>query len=366
MKSLFDDFFASQSKKPVVGVDIGGHSIKFTEIHLPEGKALSEGAKPIIVAFGSQKLPPNVFSGSLPVKKEVIGECLVKLFETHQVDTNRISFSLPCSAVFTKKISVTKSVADNLESNIAFEASNYIPHRIDAINLDYQILGESGGMTDVLLVAVKHEILDVYRQIFELIDLEPVIADVESLACFNVFELSCKESLNKTIALLDIGYRHTTVSIINNGSYILSGDLSLGSKNYVDALMQALDLNSDQAELLLKGKEVPGTSLSLIDETIDKITEYVASELQRQIGFFWNGAGLETQVAELWLTGGGSRVPRFQSELRSRLNTPCHLIDSSSSFEFSTDLKAPISEEEISSYNLCLGLGLRRSSDKQV
>jgi len=366
MKSLFDDFFASQSKKPVVGVDIGGHSVKFTEIQLPEGKALSEGAKPLILAYGSKKLPPNVFSGSLPVKKEVIGECILDLFETHQVDTTRISFSLPCSAVFTKKISVSKSVADNLASNIVFEASNYIPHRIDAINLDYQILGESGGMIDVLLVAVKHEILDVYRQIFEVIGLEPVIADVESLACFNIFEVSTKDSLNKTIALLDLGYRHTTVSIINNGSYILSGDVAVGSKNYMDALMQALDLNSDQAELLLKGKEVPGASLSLVDDTVDKITDYVASELQRQIGFFWNGAGVDTQVAELWLTGGGARIPRFQSELRSRLNTPSYLLDSSSCFEFSTDLKTPISEEDISSYNLCLGLGLRRSSDKQA
>ncbi|HMO18014.1 MAG TPA: type IV pilus assembly protein PilM [Oligoflexia bacterium] len=371
---FFEEIFGAQSKKPVVGVDIGSHSIKVAELKKPsldKGKTAEIKPKPEITAIGTAKLPANAFQGAMPSKKEVIGDVLIELLESKKIDTKRVAFSLPSSAVFTKKISLSKTAAENLEANITFEASNYIPHRIDAINLDYYVLDDSGSSTtDVLLVAVKHEILDTYRSIFELAGLEPVIADVESFAAYNCFELSLSDALSasreKTIALVDFGFRHSTITLIHKGLYLMSGDLAVGCKNYLEAIKSGLDVNQEQSEILLSGGVVPGTDTSIVGETIDKTTAHVVSELQRQIGFFWNGAGIDSMVEEVWLLGGGVKVPRLKEEINSNLGMACQTPDIISAFNITEAANRALDASDVPVYAVALGLGLRRSSDKTL
>ncbi len=358
MLPILQNIFSPQHKKPLVGIDIGSHTLKFAEL------LLKDSAKPEINSFGFAKLPKDAFTGSMPAKKDVIGKAVLDLFEKHQLETKRVSFALPSSAVFTKRISLSKSAAENLESNITFEASNYIPHRIDAINLDYQILDDSGAMAEVLLVAVKHEILDAYREIFDGIGLESVIADVESFACQNILEFTQPELHKKTLALLDIGQRHTTVTLLKDGIFLLSGDVGSGVRQYYDALVAALDISVDQAGILLQGGAVPGADAALVNETIDKTTETVVSELQRQMGFFWNGTGIDSLIEQVVLLGGGAHVPRLKDEIGTQLGAPCTFMEVGSAFDFSSDARELWKDEYSSIMALALGLGIRRSGDR--
>jgi type IV pilus assembly protein PilM len=358
MISSLQEIFSPQFRKPLIGVDIGSHSLKFAEI------LLKESEKPEVLSFGHTKIPKDVFIGSMPAKKDVIGKAILELFEEKQVETKRVSFALPSSAVFTKRISLSKAAAENLESNIEFEASNYIPHRIDAINLDYQILDDSGSMAEVLLVAVKHEILDAYREIFESVGLEGVIADVESFAAQNILEFTNPEMHKKTVALLDIGYRHITVTLLKDGIFLLSGDVGSGVRQYYDALVSALEISMDQAGILLEGGTVPGADASLVQETIDKTSEKIVAELQKQMGFFWNGAGIDSMIEQVVVIGGGSHVPQLSDEIASHLGAPCASLDLGSAFDFSAVCRDSWNEGLSSSMALAMGLGIRRSGDR--
>lgn len=358
MISIFKDIFSPQHRKPLVGLDIGSHAIKFVEL------SLQEQDKPEILSFGMANLPKDSFAGSVPAKKDLIGQAILDLFAANHIETKRISFALPSSAVFIKRISLSKSAAENLKNNIEFEASNYIPHRIDAINLDYQILDDSGAMTEVLLVAVKHEIIDAYKEIFDGIGLEGVIADVESFASQNIIEVLRKDLSGKTFAILDIGQRHITVTLVKDGVFFLSGDVSSGVRQYYDALMSSLEISFEQAGILLKGGTVPGADSALVNETIDKVTESLVAELQRQMGFFWNGAGGNKSLEEIIILGGGSYVPRLKPEIQAQFEVPCTQLDVSSVFNFSGDCKSKMTEDVSSSVALACGLGLRRSGDR--
>lgn len=361
MLSFLQDIFSPQYKKPLVGVDIGSHSIKFSEINIKDGNS-----KPQLVSYGISKLPSDAFRGAMPSKKEAIGKSILDIFEEKEVETRRIAFALPSSAVFTKRISISKSAAENLATNIEFEASNYIPHRIDAINLDYQILDDSGAMTDVLLVAVKHDILDAYTEIFESAGFESVIADVESFACQNILEFAQTDLHKKIVAVIDFGYRHSTVTLLKNGIFLLAGDVGVGVRNYYDTLVAALDISMDQAGIILNGGTVPGANAALISETIDKTTETVVTDLQRQISFFWSSTGIDGLIEHIVLLGGGAHIPRVIHGVGGQLGMACSKIKLAEAFDFSAKVKESWKEEYEPVLALSLGLSLRRSGDRSL
>lgn len=357
MESTFSEIFFSQSKKPLVGIDIGSSFIKFAEVQLVENE------KPLIRSLGKIKLPSDIFTGAIPTKKEQLSDLIFKLFEQHQVETKRVAFSLPSSAVFTKIISLSKSDAENLDSTIAFEASNYIPHRIDAINLDYQIIDNSGSMTEVLLVAVKHDILNAYREVFQHIGIEPVIADVDSFCCQNAFEMSVDSFDQKTVGIIDLGFRHMSVTLAHKGKYVLSGDMGVGIKQYIDALIESLEISPEQAENYLIGENT-NVNEAIANETRDRVSENIISEITKQIEFFWNGAEIDKNIDEIWITGGGANVANLPQEISTALKLPCHMLNASSVFTMD-EAKSSMSEKEKVLYNLALSLSTRRLSDKE-
>lgn len=360
MKIPFERYFVSQRTKPIIGVDIGSSSIKFAEIALVDNKAE-------LINVGTIPTPENAVVGSNISKPDLIANALVTLFDSHKVETRRVAFSIPSASVFTKRISLSKAAAANLASNILFEAGNYIPHRMDAVHVDYQVIDASGANTEVLLVAVKKDLLHPYQKIFTDIGFEAVIADVETFAVCNVFDrvVDPDKKILPTV-IIDIGFRHTTVSVMHKGSYVLSGEVNIGIKNYVTSLIENLSVTPDQAVSLLSGIKMQDVDEVLYNENIDRVTDYVATELHRQTGFFWNGAGTNQSIAQVFLSGGGARISSLVTDLKSRFGVPCEFLLVGNAIEVSPSIDVGYVKELNLPLNVALGLALRRSSDKEV
>lgn len=360
MKIPFERYFISQRTKPVVGLDIGSYSIKFAEVSL-------ENSKPTLINLGSIKTPDNSVSGANITKPELIADAVLKLFQSHQVTTKRVAFSLPAASIFAKRVSMPKASAANLATNIEFEASNYIPHRMDAVYVDYQIIGESGNNVDVLIVAARKELISPYQKILLDLGLEPVIADVESFAACNAFEKLAGDSIkNRSTAVVDIGYRHTTVSILNDGKFILSGEINVGVKNYLNSLIDNLKVTQDQATLLISGIKIPEVDEVLFHENVDRVTDTIGSEIYKQIGFFWTGAVSDQSLEQIYFTGGGSKISNLILDIKSRASIPCEVINFSNKIDIGKDIDPKLLDDLGATLGVAIGLSLRRTSDKEV
>ena len=94
---------------------------------------------------------------------------------------------LPGPSVFTKRIKVPKVDESELLSSVQFEAANYIPHNIQAVKLDYAVIKEVGkDSLEVLVVAVKNEIIDSYTDAVMMAGIQVGIADVDFFALQNI------------------------------------------------------------------------------------------------------------------------------------------------------------------------------------
>jgi type IV pilus assembly protein PilM len=309
--------------------------------------------------------PAGAVANNSVVRAEQVAQTIRGLLEANEMKGRKAIFAVPGPAAFTKKISIGRSTIKELTQNIAFEAGNYIPHSIDAVHLDFQVIKAHGKANiDVLLVAVKNEIVSSFVSAIEQAGLEPAIADVDYFALENMFELNYPEEKDKTVALVNIGSRFSSVSIMSGGESLFSGDVGVGGRLYTDTLCETLGMQPAQAEQVKAGVALEGFDENLVHETRDRTTEHLASELHRQIGFFWNAAATDKSIEAIYLCGGASQVPGLVEELNSKTGMTCSLMKTFRGVEWSDSFDEEFIGEIGLSMGVGVGLAIRRLGDK--
>ena len=358
MAGLLDSILGRGKKEHFVSVDIGSSSIKMMEFDV-------SGSSPRLVSACVAPTPAGAINNNIIVRPDQVAAAIRALVDANEIKATKATFSIPGPTAFTKKVILGMSKLQDLKENIAFEASNYIPHKIEAVHLDFQVLRVvNQSNIEVLLVAVKNEVLGSYLNAIEQSGLEPAIADVDFFALENMFELNYPEEKSQTVALVDVGAKYANVSIYQNGMNLFAGDVSVGARLYTDALCETLGLDPKVAERAKSGEYPDGVDPNLIRETLDRTTDHISSELQRQIGFFWNAAATDRPLDAIYVTGGGTQIGGLIDELGAKTGVrvariePFKLVDVSGGFdqEFLGEIAPQM--------GVCVGLSLRRFSDK--
>lgn len=356
---VLDELLGRESRDPFVAVDIGTSGIKVIEFDM-------FGDKPRLVALGSAATPAGAISNNLIAKPQAVALAIRSLLDQNDIKARKAVVALPGPSVFSKKVTVGYIEPRELDAQIRFEAGNYIPHKLDAVKLDYQVLKVNGTSSiDVLLVAVKNEIIESYVVTLEQAGLEPAIADVDYFALENMFELNYPEERSKTVALVNIGARYSAVTILKNGESLFTGDVGVGGRLYTDALCEHLGLQPADAERAKSGHVPLGVDEQLVHDTLERTTEHVSSELQRQIGFYWNAAATDTAIEAIYISGGASQVPGLFSELGAKTGIPCLPVEPFRNVEWSGSFDRELVAEMSPVMSVGAGLALRRFRDKR-
>ncbi|MBI2531544.1 MAG: type IV pilus assembly protein PilM [Deltaproteobacteria bacterium] len=166
-----------------VALDIGSSSIKMVE-------TVIEDSAYRVVHLGVLSLPAKAIQNNLVVDQAPVIETIRRLIQENGVTSNKVISAVPGRAVIMKKIQMPMQEENELEANIEFEANSVIPENLDNVNLDYQVLNltDGGRKLDVLLVAVKKEIVNSYTDVIQAAGLTPAILDVDYFALENMYE----------------------------------------------------------------------------------------------------------------------------------------------------------------------------------
>jgi type IV pilus assembly protein PilM len=346
-------------KESLISIDIGSSGIKLLELDMT-------GEKPSLVNLGMVPLTGEVFANNVITKTEKVSEQIASLLETNAITDKRVVVAIPGPSVFTKKIKMAKMSPAELHTNIYFEAGNFIPHNIDAVRMDYHVLGESGkNQLDVLVVAVKNEIIDSFLNTMSMSGLETAVVDVDYFALQNMFELCYPELKSKTIALINIGARYSSINICRNGDSLFTGDIVVGGRLFTEAIAESTGLSVDEAEKLKKkGATAKTPDIETMQDVIDKKVEYVASEFNRQLSFFWNASGSDEGIDQILLTGGGSQIPGLVEELSEKTGIECSIINPFKGVHCGETFDKAYIAEMGPLMSINVGLAIRQPGDK--
>lgn len=343
----------------LLSVDIGSNSIKISQIDL-------SGHKPRLVAAALAPTPAGAFKSHVIIRPKEVAETVKALVSSNEISTTKVVTAVPGPTAFIKRVTMGYLPLRELETNLAFEASNYIPHSLSAVRLDFQVIrAEEGGSMEVMLVAVKNEVVESLLETLILADLDPVILDVDYFAFETLFEQCYPDQKGKMVALVDLGSRFSTVNLLQGGTSLFHGDVSVGGRVYTDALCEAIEVKPREAEMLKRGEAVDGVDATLVKETIERTNDHVASELHRQLGFFWNACSTDEPIEQIYLSGGGCMLGSLRDELTSRTGIDCEVVNPFAKLEVGDEFDTEYLSEIAPFMTQSLGLAFRRLGDKK-
>jgi type IV pilus assembly protein PilM len=346
-------------KEGYVAFDIGSSSVKMVEAAVDKS-----GCR--LLNVGLLPLPQGAVQNNMVVEGRLVAEAIRKLIQQNGVRSNKVISAVPGRAVIIKKLQMPRQDDDELEANVEFEANKLVPENLENVNLDYQVLGylEDGNKMEVLLVAVKKEIVNSFTDVIEAAGLTPAIIDVDYFAMESMYETNYEpQAAGEVIGLIHVGARYTSINVLSNGISTFTGDLPVGGEEFTDSLRRATQISGEQAETfkvtgLLEGKK--GSDLGAL---LRSSAESLAEDVQRTLSLY-GAIASEEGIRSIYLTGGGAKVVGLTSVMAEKLGVPVQMAEPFRNFRLSKNVDKTSLEDLAPLLGVAVGLAIRRPDDR--
>ena len=341
-------------RKSSIGLDIGSGYLKVVQLKDTKGGYELE-------LFDMLPLPPElIVDGSIIDSLRLI-DSLKELLKKAKIKTKDAVISIAGhSSVIIKRVSLPEMSEEELSESIKFEAEQYIPFDIEDVNLDFQILGpkEEAGQMDVMLVAVKKDIINEYLSVVKEAGLNPLIVDVNSFALENIYEVSYEIEPDKNIAIVNIGASTINMNILKGGISVFTRDSAVGSNLHTEALQREFNLTYETAERLKKGEAVENVSPQDAFSVMDLASEEIIGEVNRSLEYF------HEDINEVILSGGCALVKDFPKLLAEKIGIEVKVMEPLKNIKIPKRFDITYIEEMVPMATVAVGLALRRPGDR--
>jgi type IV pilus assembly protein PilM len=307
----------SFGKKTIFGLDIGLSSVKVAEVD-----ANPDQGKFVLKKFASVTLPEGAVIEDEIQKEEEIVEAIKQAVEKAGITSKYVCLCLSGPNTVSRKLSLAGGSMEEIEDQVLWEAEQYLPFDIEQSTLDFHIIGENeGGGVDVILAAVKNDVVFNFSQLVAEAGFKVKIIDLGIIATTNVFEIVMEERLEdplQSFLILDIGAQKTSFIIYKAGMIMFSKEIAVGGLMITEEIQRQMGVNYFEAEDLKITGDDQGNLPEEILEIIDDVVETFFSELKKTLDFYVSSTQDESLVA-CCVTGGSAQIPGILEGLEALL-----------------------------------------------
>jgi type IV pilus assembly protein PilM len=344
-------FFGGRSP---VGLDIGSGYLK--AVQLKDTKSGYE-----LELFDVLPLPPELIVDGSVIDSLRLIDSLKELARKAKIKTKDVAISIAGhSSVIIKRVSLPDMSEEELSESIKFEAEQYIPFDIEDVYLDFQILGpkEEPGQMDVILVAVKRDIINEYIAVVKEAGFNCQIVDVNSFALENIYEVNYEIEAGKNIALINIGASTINMNILKGGISVFTRDSAVGSSLHTEVLQREFNLTYEVAERLKRAEAVENVSPQDAFSVMELASEEIIGEVNRSLEYF------HEEVNEVILSGGCAMVREFPRLLAEKIGVETRVMQPFKNIRIPKKFDVSYIEEMSPMAAVAAGLALRRPGDR--
>src|SRR5262249_16216879 len=139
------------------------------------------------------------------------GAAVREMMHEMQIPRCPVNYALPAQSVFARFVKLPPLVQEKLDKIVSFEAQQNVPFPLDEVVWDYQLVGGGlGEQIQVVLVAIKVDLLDQINAAVEETGLQTSIVDVAPMALYNTFRCNYADSIKASV-MVCIDGRTTTI-----------------------------------------------------------------------------------------------------------------------------------------------------------
>lgn len=311
--------------KTTVALEIGSQSVTMG-VFTPAGRgfALSRYARRDIL------LDP-VEEG---MRMDYVGNAIAEMVQELKVRGSDVRNVVSGQQVFMRFIKLPAIDMDDIAEQVGFEAQQHIPFPLEDIIYSYQELADrEEGEREVLLVAIKKDVLDNLNTQVEASSLKTRSVDCSITSLYNAFRANYDE--DEPVMLLDIGAKTTDIIFAEDDRFFTRSVTAAGAF-ITNSIAREFNLSFREAEQLKIEDGVVslgngytdamGEQEAALATIIRTAMSRLSSEVQRTINHY-RAQYKGTPPTKAYICGGGARLPFALEFLQSALNIPVEYLN---------------------------------------
>jgi type IV pilus assembly protein PilM len=345
--------------KSFLAVDFGAGSLKLAEFEVNEAGGLR------LIQYGIKSLGQE--GAQENTREAAILKALQELIAEKGVKSKEVNVCAPGFHVFSKFVKLPPVEQSKVTQIIQYEAQQNVPFPLSEVVWDYQILGQAtGGELEVLLVAIKSEIVEGLFRVADAASVKLQVADVSPAALCNAFRYNYGE-LEDCTMLLDIGAKTSNLLFFEKGK-VYSRSINLGANSITQDFSAESRLKWENAEKIKidEGFVSLGGAYEEPENpnqaAISKIARQFMTRLHIQVNQtmqFYRGQQGGSQPARLFLSGGASIMPYTAQFFAEKLNVPVEYFNPFRNVQIDPSVNLEELVRVAHSMGEVVGLGLR-------
>lgn len=236
---------------------------------------------------------------------------------------------VPSASLLTKTITVPHVDGSRREEVVAYEATKNIPYDLSEVSWSYQVIGDDGIETEILLASMKANEADDFCAAVASGSVAPATLEAASILDFNAWKYC---GLEDNAMILNIGAKASNLVIARSSSDFFVRSVSIGGNAITQAISDNLGKSFMQAESIKRTFFEDSSKMNsqdaiaeLLKNSIKTVAKRISTELKRSI-LNYKRKGAETPK-KLYLSGRGSLTPGLAEYLSEELSVDVQYFD---------------------------------------
>ena len=308
----------------MVAVDLGGRTTKAVSL-----QRRGQG----FVMSGYVMLDAPIFDKAL--SPEMLAEHLKAVIQALQTKTKFVTLTLNVGDSMVRHAELPRLPADDMRLVLKHSSRMYLQQELTNHLFDCHVMAadhQPKPSTDpakappgppkqkVLVTAARKQLVDDFVEGARRAGLvaEAVVPGV--IGPVNAFEMAMPDLFaNEVVALVDLGFKGSFISILQQGELILSRAVAIGGDRLTNGLAESLNISYAEAEGIKVGMA------GEVQTQLESLVLPLGREFRASIDFFEHQQ--DRPVSQVFITGGSARSELIMRTLQQELMVDCRILN---------------------------------------
>jgi type IV pilus assembly protein PilM len=308
-----------KKRDQIIAIDLGGRTTK--AVHMQR-----KGDVYTLLRYCVMDAP--IFEKSISV--DLLVEHLKAIFQSLETKTKFVSVAIGVSDSLVRQAELPQIPMDDMRQILKMNSKNYLQQDLPGYTFDCHFItskakGEealklnvnaASQKLKVLVGGAKKQLTDDVESAIRKAGLIPDRLMPGLVGPVNAFELAMPDIFSKdAVALVDIGFKSTTICLLNKGDLIVSRVVNIGGDKLTQGLAESMSISYAEAEGIKVGMAAE------VQSNLEPVLTPLGRELRASIDFFEHQQ--DRTVGHVYMSGGSARSEHIVKGLETQLMAPC-------------------------------------------
>lgn len=347
----------------ILGLDIGASTVKVGEFQASR----THGLRLTNFNYAELGIDPEHEEN----RNALIISTVRNVLREKNIKATTVVFSVSGQSVFTRFVKLPPVDETKVTQIIQYEAQQNVPFPIDEVIWDYQLLGSgTQGELEVVLLAIKSDIIEELKEAVESAGLRTDSVDVAPMALYNAVRYNHGDPEGCTV-VLDIGARTTNLLFLEKNK-VFSRSIPIAGNAITQSIAAEFNISFLEAEQMKKAKgfvalggayeEPPDETQARVSKIIRNVMTRLHAEVARSINFYKGQQG-GGAPARMLLSGGSSIIPYTDRFFQEKVQIPIEYFNPFRNVEIDSNVSRDQLARCAHFFGEVVGLGLRKVTE---